>query len=79
MTPCWRRRRGEGAQAALETALVMPIMFALTLGFIGMMLQLRAECEFQSAVNLASQAAVQPRSGIRMTASPTPGTPSPTP
>jgi Flp pilus assembly protein TadG len=63
MTPCWRRRRREGAQATLETALVMPIMFAITLGFIGMMLQLRAECEFQSAVNLASQAAVQPALG----------------
>ena len=59
----WGRRHGEGAQAALETALVIPIMFAITIGFIGMMLQLRVECEFQSAVNLASQAAVEPALG----------------
>jgi Flp pilus assembly protein TadG len=65
MTRCRGRRRGEGGQAALETALVIPIMFAITIGFIGMMLQLRAECEFRSAVNLAAQAAVEPALGDR--------------
>ncbi|MGA8016988.1 MAG: hypothetical protein WCB85_13835 [Candidatus Dormiibacterota bacterium] len=54
------RRRREGAQAAFEMALVLPIMLVITLGFIGVMLELRAATEFQSAVDLAAQASIVP-------------------
>jgi Flp pilus assembly protein TadG len=56
-------RRGEGAQAAFEMALVLPIMFMITIGFIGVMLELRAQTEFRTAVDLAAQASIVPPLG----------------
>jgi hypothetical protein len=41
-------------------ALVLPIMLVITLGFIGVMLELRAATEFQTAVDLAAQASIVP-------------------
>jgi Flp pilus assembly protein TadG len=44
-------------------ALVLPIMIVIVCGFVGMMLELRAENEFQTAVDLAAQAALVPPLG----------------
>jgi len=43
--------------------MVLPIMLAITVGFVGMMLELRAENEFQTAVDLAAQASIVPPLG----------------
>jgi hypothetical protein len=58
-----RRARTQGAQAAIEMALVLPIMIVIVVGFVGMMLELRAENEFQTAVDLAAQASLVPPRG----------------
>ena len=55
--------RGQRGQAAIEMALVLPIMIVIVVGFVGMMLELRAENEFQTAVDLAAQAALVPPRG----------------
>ncbi|MGO8685556.1 MAG: hypothetical protein ACLQT7_00015 [Candidatus Dormibacteria bacterium] len=57
------RRRRQRAQAALEMALVLWIMLAIVFCFVGMMLELRAENEFQTAVDLAAQSALVPPLG----------------
>jgi hypothetical protein len=57
------RRRAQHAQAAIEMALVLPIMIVIVCGFVGMMLELRAENEFQTAVDLAAQASLVPPLG----------------
>jgi hypothetical protein len=57
------RRSGQRAQAAIEMALVLPIMIVIVCGFVGMMLELRAENEFQTAVDLAAQSALVPPLG----------------
>jgi hypothetical protein len=44
-------------------ALVLWIMLAIVLGFAGMMLELRAEEEFQTSVDLAAQGALLPPLG----------------
>jgi len=59
--PSWRR--GQRAQAALEMPLVLPVMIVIVCGFVGMMLELRAENEFQTAVDLSAQAALVPPLG----------------
>ena len=63
MTPRRGSRRGQDAQAAIEMALVLPLMIVIVLGFVGMMLELRAENEFQTAVDLAAQASLVPPIG----------------
>ncbi len=55
----WR----EGAQAAFEMALALPIMLIITLGFVGLMLSVRAASEFRTAVDLAAQASITPPLG----------------
>ena len=57
------QRHGQRAQAAIEMALVLPIMIVIVCGFVGMMLELRAENEFQTAVDLAAQASLVPPLG----------------
>jgi hypothetical protein len=57
------RRRRQGAQAAIEMAMVLPIMITIVFGFVGMMLELRAENELQTAVDLSAQAALVPPLG----------------
>jgi Flp pilus assembly protein TadG len=54
---------GQRAQAAIEMALVLPVMIVIVCGFVGMMLELRAENEFQTAVDLGAQAALVPPLG----------------
>lgn len=44
-------------------ALVMPLMFVITIGFIGVMLEMRVDGELRTAVDLAAQAAVVPPLG----------------
>ena len=43
--------------------MVLPLMIAITVGFVGMMLELRAENELQTAVDLAAQASIGPPLG----------------
>jgi len=43
--------------------MVLPIMIAITVGFVGMMLELRADNELQTAVDLAAQASIVPPLG----------------
>ncbi len=54
-----RRPPGLAGQAVLETALVLPILLFLTSGFIGLMLQVQAQQELDSATKLAAEAAFQ--------------------
>jgi Flp pilus assembly protein TadG len=56
-------RSTEGAQAAFEMALALPIMLIITLGFVGLMLSVRAASEFRTAVDLAAQASITPPLG----------------
>jgi len=53
------RRSGRGAQAVLETALVIPIMLLLACNFVAVMVQVAAQEEMDSAVSLAAQARFQ--------------------
>jgi hypothetical protein len=41
-------------------ALVLPVMLAITIGFIGVMLEVRAQMELQTAVDLAAQSSIVP-------------------
>jgi Flp pilus assembly protein TadG len=41
-------------------AMVLPIMIVIVIGFVGMMLELRVENEFHTAVDLAAQASLVP-------------------
>lgn len=50
-------------QAVIETAIVIPVMLAMTLGFIALMIQVRAQSEFQTALNLAAQATLRASRG----------------
>ncbi len=56
-------RHRHRAQAALEMALVVPLMFLITIGFLGVMVEMRAESELRTAVDLAAQAAIVPPLG----------------
>jgi hypothetical protein len=44
-------------------ALALPIMLIITLGFVGLMLSVRAASEFRTAVDLAAQASITPPLG----------------
>ena len=57
MTCTWRQRRGEGAQSVVETALVLPFLIALALGFAGAILVLDASTELHAATGLATSSA----------------------
>ena len=57
-----RRRRGRAdsnAQAVVEMALVIPIMLAMVCTFIGLMLEVEAESNIQTATQLAAESAFQ--------------------
>ncbi|MFN2451240.1 MAG: TadE/TadG family type IV pilus assembly protein [Candidatus Dormibacteria bacterium] len=54
-----KRRATQRAQAVLETALVLPILLFLTCGFVGLMLQVQARQELDTATALAAEAAFQ--------------------
>jgi len=57
MTCSWRARRREGAQSVVETALVLPFLIALALGFAGAVLALDASTELHAATGLATSSA----------------------
>ena len=59
MSPRRRRRRGDNAQAVLETALVIPIMLLLVCNFIAVMLQVSVQQELDSATALAAESRFQ--------------------
>lgn len=61
MRPARRRRRH--GQAALEMALVIPIMLALIFNFVGIMVAVEAKAEVSAAVSLAAQATITARVG----------------
>lgn len=59
------RRRGQGAQAVLETALVLPILLALVCFFVALMVQVQVQQEMQSATTLAAESYFQsPRDAV---------------
>lgn len=61
MRPARRRRRH--GQAALEMALVIPVMLALIFNFVGIMVAVEAKAEVSAAVSLAAQATITARVG----------------
>jgi hypothetical protein len=54
-----RRRRGDDAQAVLETALVLPILLFLVCNFIGVMVQVTVQQQLNAATALAAQSRFQ--------------------
>ena len=54
-----RRRRGNNAQAVLETALVIPILLFLVCNFIAVMVQVTVQEQLNSATALAAQSRFQ--------------------
>ena len=60
-----RRRRGDDAQAAPETALVIPILLFLVCNFIAVMVQVTVQEQLNSATALAAQLRFQaPKNAI---------------
>ena len=57
MTCSRRRRRGQDAQSVVETALVLPFLIVLALGFAGGILVLDASTELHAATGLATSSA----------------------
>ena len=55
-TQRWHRR-GEGAQSVVETALVLPFLIVLALGFAGAILVMDATTELRAATGLATSSA----------------------
>ncbi|MBV8300966.1 MAG: pilus assembly protein [Candidatus Dormibacteraeota bacterium] len=53
------RRRHSNAQAALETALVIPILLLLVCNFIALMLEISVQQQLDSAVTLAAESRFQ--------------------
>ena len=54
-----RGRRGDDAQAVLETALVLPILLFLVCNFIGVMVQVTVQEQLNAATALAAQSRFQ--------------------
>ena len=54
-----RAHRRGGAQAIVETALVIPVMLFLITGFIGLMIQVELQQELDSATKLAAESTFQ--------------------
>lgn len=52
-----RRRRGEDAQSLVETALVLPFLIMLALGFAGAILIMDATTELRAATSVATSSA----------------------
>jgi len=59
----------ERGQALVETALTIPVMFALTLGFLALLVRVEAQVELDSATSLAAAAAVSAPAGSTLSAS----------
>jgi Flp pilus assembly protein TadG len=53
------RRRGDDAQAVLETALVLPILLFLVCNFIAVMVQVTVQEQLNAATALAAQSRFQ--------------------
>ncbi|MDQ6772389.1 MAG: hypothetical protein M3024_05285 [Candidatus Dormibacteraeota bacterium] len=50
--------RGKRGQALIETALTLPVMFLLLLGFLAVLVRVEAQVELDAATGLAAAAAV---------------------
>ncbi len=54
-----RGRRGDDAQAVLETALILPILLLLVCNFVGLMVQVTVQQQLNAATALAAQSRFQ--------------------
>jgi Flp pilus assembly protein TadG len=57
------KQGGQAGQALLETALVLPAMIALLLGFLAVLIRVEAQLELDAATSLAAAAAVSAPTG----------------
>ena len=56
-------RRGTSGQALLETAIVLPLMLTLMLGFLAVLVRVEAQVELETATGLAAAAAASAPAG----------------
>jgi hypothetical protein len=61
--PDGRRRRGQSGQALLETAITIPLMLVVLLGFLAVLVRVEAQVELDTATSLAAAAAVTAPAG----------------
>lgn len=56
-------QRGQRGQALLETAITIPLMLVLLLGFLAVLVRIEAQVELDAATSLAAAAAVNAPAG----------------
>ncbi|HEY4028475.1 MAG TPA: hypothetical protein VGO86_18755 [Candidatus Dormibacteraeota bacterium] len=61
-------RRGQRGQALLETAITIPLMLVLLLGFLAVLVRVEAQLELDAATSLAAAAAVAAPAGSSLSA-----------
>jgi Flp pilus assembly protein TadG len=62
------RMRAQHGQAMLETALTLPLMVVLLLGFLAVLVRIEAQLELDAATSLAAAAAVNAPAGSPLSA-----------
>jgi hypothetical protein len=61
-------RRGQRGQALLETAITIPLLLVLLLGFLAVLVRVEAQLELDAATSLAAAAAVAAPAGSPLSA-----------
>jgi hypothetical protein len=59
---------GQHGQALLETAITIPVMLVLLLGFLAVLVRVEAQVELEAATSLAAAAAVSAPAGSELSA-----------